>query len=289
MTSYNIQIDYKKCNLCGLCSRDCISGTILAENGRPAAVNPQWCSLCSHCVAVCPRGAIQHDGLTGMQLKPAGSGKLNPDMYRSIVITRRSIRRFKNKSVPEHEIADILKLAAYSPTASNAMDLGYTVITDRAIIREAGLSVYRSGEKIIKLLRKQPFRSLVLLFNRSSERSMERYLDRHDLYQKWINSGRDIINHDAPVLILIHGPQSRFARENAAIAADNITNYAHAKGLGTCYIGFMIAALDFRKKLALSLGVPKGRKAYIALIMGYPAYSHCNTPVRPEPVINWVK
>lgn len=288
MNLYNIKIDYQKCSLCGLCSRDCISGTIVMENDRPAAANPVWCSLCSHCVAICPEGAISHDGLTGMPSEPIGSVKLDPDMYRKIVMTRRSIRRFKDKPVPRQEIEEILKLAAYSPTASNAMDLGYTVITDRILIRDTGMSVYRSGERIIKFLRKQPIRSLITFLNSGTERPLNRYLDRYDLYKSWIESGRDIINHDAPSLILIHGPRTRFSRENAAIAADNITNYAHAKGLGTCYIGFLSVAMDYKRKLASSLGVPKGRKVYIALIMGYPAYRHLNTPVRPEPRINWI-
>ncbi len=290
MSSFLIKIDEELCNSCGLCIKDCISGCLLEKDSKPFAVNPGWCSLCSHCVAICPKGAIDHNGLTGLSPKPIGKDKLDPEMYRKIVTTRRSIRRFNEKDVPRKEIEDILYLAAYSPTASNTRDVGYTVITNRRLIRNTGLSIFKKFERIMKILKSPPGNVIVSLLDQfAPKKSIRRYLDRYDLFTSWVNKGRDVITHDAPALIIIHGPKkSRFARDNSAIAADNITNYAHAKGLGTCYIGLVNIALDLNRKLSSKLGVPKDRKVNLVLALGYPAYKYQNTPIRPEPSINWI-
>jgi nitroreductase/NAD-dependent dihydropyrimidine dehydrogenase PreA subunit len=290
MSKFTITIDRKKCNKCGLCVSDCISGCLLLKDGRPEALNPGWCSQCSHCVAICPKNAVEHSGLKGMPARETAKEKYNPEMYRNIVTARRSIRRFKDKDIPEKIIEDILQLAAYSPTASNSRDVGYTVFTDKDIIRQIGQDIYKKFEKMMRFLKRPPASVFVALLNLlAPKKSISSYLDRQEFFTEWFRNGRDLITHGAPVLIIIHGPKkSRFARENSAIAACNITNYAHALGLGTCYIGLINVALDLNRKLRLKLNVPKGRKCYIALVMGYPAHRYQHTAIRPDPVINWI-
>ncbi len=290
MSPFTIKIDEKKCNSCGLCVRDCISGCLTSNDDRPVVNRPEWCSLCSHCLAICPKGAIEHSGLTGWPPQPVGSEKLDQKMYKRTVMTRRSIRQFKDIDVHRKDIEDIIALASYSPTASNSRDVSYIVISDKKQIRNIGMSIFKKFEKIMKFFKNPPGSFLTFLINLiASKNTVNRYLDRYEFFTNWVKNGRDIITHDAPVLILILGPKkSRFARENSAIAACNITNYANTKGLGTCYIGLINVALDLNRKLSKSLGVPKGKKAYLALVMGYQAYKFQNTPVRPEPTINWV-
>ena len=289
MSQFIIKIDKNKCNRCGLCVKDCISGCLLLKDGTPEAVNPGWCSLCGHCVAICPKDAIEHSGLKGIPAVQTAKEKYNPEMYRNIVTTRRSIRRFKDKDVSKKIIEDILQLAAYSPTASNSRDVGYTVLTDKDNIRQIGQEIYKKFEKMMRFLKRPPASFFVALLNLfAPKKSIGRYLERHEFFTKWFMEGRDLITHGAPVLILIHGPKrSRFARENSAIAACNIANYAHAKGLGTCYIGLINVALDLNRKLTRKFNIPKGRKIYLAIILGYPAHRYQYTAIRPEPAINW--
>ncbi len=290
MSSFTIKIDGKRCNQCGLCVKDCISGCICLENDKPSPVNKKWCNLCSHCIAICPKGAIEHTGLSGMPPRSIKDAKLDPEAYKKIVTSRRSIRRFKDKEVPLKTIEEILHLAAYSPTASNEMDVGYTVVTDKRIVRKTGLTIYKKFERIMKILKKPPFKLIIALLNKYVlKKSVDRYLDRQELFSSWVAQGLDVITHDAPVMILIHGPRKgRFMHENSSIAACNITNYAHAKGLGTCYIGFISALTESMQNKIEGLKVPQGRKIYIALILGYPAHRYQNTTIRPEPEIDWI-
>ncbi len=290
MPTFTIRIDEKKCNNCGLCVKDCISGCLIFKNDKPVPANPEWCSLCSHCIAICPKDAITHSRLNGMESKSISKDKFDPEVYKKIITSRRSIRRYKDKAVPEKIIEEILKVASYSPTASNEMGVGYTVVTDKELIRNTGLTIFRKFERLMIIFKKQPISFIISLLNLLfPEKSINRYLDRQEFFSGWVKNGRDVITHDAPVLILIHGSKnSKFARENSAIAACNITNYAHAMGLGTCYIGFIAVLPEGMKRKIKGLKVPEGRKIYTALILGYPDHKYKKTTIRPEPSIDWV-
>ncbi|HUT55739.1 MAG TPA: nitroreductase family protein [bacterium] len=289
MPRFSIRIDAEKCTRCGLCVKDCVSGCIQLENDAPVPRHPEWCNLCSHCVAVCPAGAVEHGGLSGQGTRPIERKRLDPECYREIALTRRSVRHYKDEPVDRELIAEILDLAAYSPTASNTMDVGYTVITDREAIARTAASVFRTSLKLRAALDKPWGKALFWIINRANPTgNLGLYLERLDMYKSWTESGRDLVLHHAPALILIHGPKKgRFVRENCAIASTNIINYAHAKGLGTCYIGFMSLAMDWNKKLAPRLGVPPGRKPYLALALGRPAIKYSNTPIRPPATVTW--
>jgi nitroreductase len=107
--------------------------------------------------------------------------------------------------------------------------------------------------------------------------------------QQNAETGRDFILHNAPVLILIHAPKNvRFASDNCYVAATTIINYAHVLGLGTCLTGLMNVALRYSSTLRKKLVVPKNRRVYASLVMGYPAYRHTNTVSRKKAEVHWL-
>jgi nitroreductase len=63
----------------------------------------------------------------------------------------------------------------------------------------------------------------------------------------------------------VDDPSQKWYRVDVAIALDHLTLAAHAKGLGTCWIG----AFD-PEKVAEYLGVPKGQVVTVCMTLGYP-------------------
>lgn len=284
-----IRIEEEKCNRCGWCVKECVSGVLQIRSERVEAVEPSWCNRCSHCVAVCPTGAVVNEGLSGDPARLIAKDRLDPAAYREIVMTRRSVRWYQPGPLPREELQDLLDLARYSPTASNTMDVGYIVITDRDQIKKIGEKVFHLVVRIGSHLEK-PWGRLLFWFYQhvSGNRNLGLYLERLALYEEWTKNGRNLITHNAPALVILHGPEhERFARENCAIAATNLVNYAHAKGLGTCYIGFLVMALSKSKKFRAGLGVPPGRQGYMVLTLGRPVHQYRNTPIRPEAPVSW--
>jgi len=61
------EIDYKKCNGCGLCAKNCRFSAIKMVKDKPK-VNPFLCEGCGACEVICPKGAIK--------LKPIQNGEI---------------------------------------------------------------------------------------------------------------------------------------------------------------------------------------------------------------------
>ncbi|MBI5592593.1 MAG: nitroreductase family protein [Deltaproteobacteria bacterium] len=285
----NIQRIKDRCNQCLLCARDCVAGAWRIVNGEPILVAPELCSRCGHCVAVCPRSAIFHESMDYHQITKIDIDLIKPDVYREIVLGRRSIRQYKKAEVPPDIIENILKLASHSPTASNKQNVAYTVISDKAILHDLSKSVFGFGKSLYEKSRKGPGKVIYFILKSLFPDNINRYLDPMDYYIKEADKGRDYILHGAPVLILVHGPEKEnFINENCNIAAANIMNFAHSSGLGTCYIGFLTLALKFSSPLRKKARIPKNQKVYAALILGYPAYGHSYTTSRKQPEIQWI-
>lgn len=275
-----------KCSECMLCVRECLSGVwrIVDDKSKPTHVD--LCNLCSHCIAVCPCDAISHDHLKKEQIVAVNRKNINPDVCRDIIISRRSIRQYKNECVPRGVIEQIIDLARYAPTASNDQNVAYIVITDKRLIEETANYIFGFANRLYNKTKKGIGRFLVKITGLANNR----YLEKMDyVRQQNAKNGRDFILHNAPVLILVHAPKRKpFASDNCNIAATTIINYAHALGLGTCFIGFLTIALQFSGKLRKKLGVPENRRVYATLVMGYPAYHHVKTVSRKNPEVQWL-
>ncbi len=61
------EIDYQKCNGCGLCAKNCRFSAIKMIKGKPK-VNPFLCEGCGTCEVICPKRAIK--------LKPVQNGEI---------------------------------------------------------------------------------------------------------------------------------------------------------------------------------------------------------------------
>jgi nitroreductase/NAD-dependent dihydropyrimidine dehydrogenase PreA subunit len=275
-----------KCNKCMLCVRDCVSGVWRIVDGAPAALQPDLCNLCSHCIAVCPRGAIRHDGLDATRTARVKRKNLQPNVYREIIMSRRSIRQFRDKQVPREVIEQVLDLARYAPTASNEQNVGYIVVTDNKLIEKTAKDIFGFASRLYDRTKK----GIVKLIVQATGLAENRYIKAMEYAQKQSReAGRDLILYRAPALILIHAPEkTRFACDNCNIAATTIINHAHSLGLGTCFIGFLTVALRHSKKLRGRLGVPNDRKVHACLVMGYPSYQHAGTVSRKKPDVKWV-
>jgi len=79
------EIDYNKCNDCGLCAKNCHFSAIKMVKGKPK-VNPFLCEGCGACEVICPKGAIKLKPIQNGEIKikknkynfPLVSGQLYP-------------------------------------------------------------------------------------------------------------------------------------------------------------------------------------------------------------------
>lgn len=286
-----IRIINDKCTRCMLCVKDCAAAVWQEDNGVPKAAFPEDCTLCSHCLCVCPANAIEHSGLDLLQIKKIDKALVNPDAYETVVRGRRSIRYYKDRPVSDELIQKVIGLSNHTPTATNSQNVSYIVITDKEILKKISQTIFGFSVKVFHFTQKFPG-SLIYKFIRAFSWSevIARYLDPMPYYMDETKKGRDLILHNAPALILVHAPRGEnFSCENCNLAAANIMNFAYSLSLGTCYIGFLTLYLKHSKKLRRLVNIPENRMAYAALVMGVPAYRHTRTASRNNPKIEWLK
>lgn len=275
----------ERCNRCMLCVKDCSSRVWQDIGGIPTPAAPELCNLCSHCASVCPRDAVRHDRMDMNQVRRVDRKRIDPVSFRETALSRRSVRHYKDRPVSRTVMEDILDLAHHSPTASNEQNVGFVVVTDKKILTAASSLIFGLASRWHERTRK----GLGKLLADITGLSGNRYLKLMDLLKRESGPGKDFILHNAPTMIVIHTPEkARFGCDNCNIAAGSIINYAHALGLGTCFIGFMILALNYSKKMRKLVQLPEGRKAHACIVIGYPAYSHVKTASRKRVDITWV-
>ncbi len=89
--------------------------------------------------------------------------------------------------------------------------------------------------------------------------------------QEWEQHGRDRLFHGATAVIVVGSkPGGSCPLEDAMLASQNILLGAHSMGLGTCLIGFAVAALQNDPAVKKFLKIPDEESVYAVIAMGYP-------------------
>ena len=87
---------------------------------------------------------------------------------------------------------------------------------------------------------------------------------------------------DAPIAILVAG-DNEF---DAGLAAMNMELVANANGLGVLYSSFITRGADNAKTKKL-YAVPKGKKVYMAMLVGYPSIQFKRSAPRKKADVIW--
>ena len=233
-----IRIDSEKCIGCGMCRKDCPVNNIIVKN-KKARIVEQNCIKCGHCVAVCPKAAVS---MTGFDEPPEEIGKptvLDPDHLLAAVKTRRSIRQFRQQQIDPQTIAKIIEAGRLTPTGGNAQNVSFIVLKDE---------IDRFEKIAVKL-----FRRLLPLMRLFIPMAKRMTIDDHFFFKK------------APAAIVIVSRDEI----NGALAAANMELMAEACGLGVLYSGFFSMAVNRRRSLRRKLGLKRGEKAVMTLVIGY--------------------
>lgn len=266
-----------RCIRCGRCVRVCpsqIFGWVEPE-GRIVVREPEGCIVCGHCVAACPAGAIDHEAFPPERVHKADRTKLpSPEQVELLMAVRRSNRALSRRPVPQEWLDRILAAADRAPTASNARELGYTLVTDPERLRQVAeytLGVFRGLERLLS----SPF---VKPWLKPLMPGVYRYVPVFARLRRDYAEGRDRILRGATALIFIHAPQkNRFAAEDANLACQNASLMAEALGVSQVYMGFVLTAIrqDRHKRLNRILGL-EGRRIAAILALGMPEFLYPN-------------
>lgn len=270
-------IDRATCTVCGECADIC-PGEVLSRRDGEIRIDQSrgfGCIACGQCMMVCPSDSI---AVTGRRLSPGDVIDLPAPELRAtfgqleaLMLSRRSIRRFRDEAVPREAIDKVIAAAATAPMGIPPWEVGVTVFHGRDKVRDLARDTADAYEKLLKFFEGPAGFFFKLMMKRPARQQFDSFiLPLGRILVEGKKKGADYVLYDAPAALLFHAsPYGDGA--DAYIACTYAMVAAEAMGLGTCMIGCLPPVLERRKDLMKKHGVPDGNIPKLMLILGYPA------------------
>lgn len=171
---------------------------------------------------------------------------------------RRAIRDYRDDPVPTEVIEALLADTVQAPSSMNRQGWSFLVVRGRQRIE-------RLAEDALQAM------------GAADASALRAHL-----------SGNGGIFHDAPALVVICATQDdAMALQDCCIAGQTLMLAAHARGLGTCWIGSADAWLALPETRQM-LGLPVGHIPVAPIVLGYPRAVPA-APPRRKPEIRYLE
>jgi len=266
-----IGIDYDKCINCQMCIREDRKRFWMDEEQNKVIFKDTdgTCSLCGHCIAVCPENAIIYEDLGDESFIFEGIEKLETvipynNLYK-FLRAHRSIRHYKEEKVPKDILKQVLDIMQYAPTAGNLRYEKFIVLSDREKLKNLSEAITET------------------LLNDPAMRAMEG--KEIEIKKKYYEIPAF---YDAPHVVIVYSLLDIQLTDNNI---GNIITYgrlaAQSLGLGTCWNGWIQIAATLNKKVLKLAGV-RG-KHLGAFTIGYPNIAFKRCPPRSRKLIKGLK
>ena len=303
-----VRVDAERCTLCGACLEECpfrllemeTEDSIPAPRAMAGRSAQERCINCGHCAVVCPTAALTvyptpRSTIPGGSLPPVVPERQGPkdcppilpelgvsrEQVDQLLMARRTHRAYLDRQIPRETLEELVRVAAYAPTPHNSQMARWMIISNKSEIR-------RIGQSVIDFMKDSAR-------DREPGTGARSPWDYHatdsdvivDLWEK----GEDSIFRGAPHLVIVHGPDlskgPRVPQAQFIINMSFLELAACARGLGTVWIGFLMAASQLWRPTAEAIGLPGGQVVHAAMGVGYPRNVYRRIPRRNGPQIAW--
>lgn len=201
----------------------------------------------------------------------------------NLVKTRRSIRRFADREVPDEAIMRALELAVWAPNGGNRQSWAFYVVKNRTTIAKIADAVKAKTEVMAGWPEAERFATAVQRwrstsdFFRTAPVCIAVMMGKYESVADQILAARGPADPEAREIAA--GRQLGASRLQSTAAAVNTLLLAlHAQGLGACW---MAGPQQAKREIERLLEVPEDLDFVALLPVGYPAESPAPGPRRP--------
>lgn len=268
-------LDRDRCTQCGQCVYAC-NRQILAvnEGGYPflPAENFEQCNACGHCSAVCPVDAVVPPRCGGEKAAPfPGDPGIGTAAGEAFLLSCRSMRRYKQEPVKKEEVLAVLDVARKAPSASNLQPVRWVALSGKD---KAERFTVLTLEWFDKVVRHDPVMG--------SRYNVDTMLARY-------KGGYDVILRGAPnAVIAVTDKDAGWGPTDGSIATTYFCLAAHARGIGSCWCGFGMRALQSYQPLRDFAGIDDASQVHGMAFFGYPEIAYRAVPPRNPLRVTWL-
>lgn len=187
------------------------------------------------------------------------------------MLTRRSIRTYKNEQISDEQLNTLLDAAKYAPSGGNSQTWRFTVVQNKEKL-----------EQLNSLVR-ESFRHLVVDEKTYRSKKSDKIAAEKDNYKFYYN---------APTLIIVSNDKDYSnCMADSALALENILLAAHSMGLGACFINQLTWFCDDRnlRKTLTDIGIPENHVVCGSAVIGYNSGNIPKAAPRREGTVNIIK
>ena len=241
-----IEVNKDVCIECMTCVAVC-PFTVLEESDEGIRMaEGKKCMACMHCGAVCPTEAITYNGEPSIlpDEMPTISDTFHKEL-KNHILTRRSYRHFSEEQVPRTIIEEALELASWAPSAKNQHSTKWMIIEDPDVMD----------------------RMMTMILEYVDETGVSPEIASE------METGNNVVMGTAKTLLLAYANDNAISPEtDTAIAMTTAELYLQAKGIGTCWAGYLKRMANNIPGIREMLPkIPSSCSFYGAFMLGYPA------------------
>lgn len=167
--------------------------------------------------------------------------------FNDLLRNRRSVRKFKNKPVPQDILTSVIQDSTLAPSSGNEQPWQFIIVSSPSFMAEISEDCKRA---LLDRIEKKP-------------------ADYAVKYKSLLSKKEYNIFYNAPALVFIIGNGLLKNSEiNCTLAAGYFMFSAVTHGLGTCWINF--AKFIRSKRILQKLGMPADYFIVAPIIIGYP-------------------
>lgn len=290
-----VVVDKEKCTKCGYCINTCDNYLKQDSEGYPMAKGNEetllGCIQCGRCMMKCPTEAIEIIGedIDKNHIRPMPDYLPDYDAINSLLLKRRSIRKFKSDEILKEDIDKIIATAATAPVGIPPSEVKVIVFQGRKKVQEFAKDLCEEIKHTKKIMTPLALKLMRIFMGEGQYKIMKDFaLPLCDFMLQESEKGNDVLFYDAPAVMVFYGTELTDV-EDMVIAATNATIAAEALNLGTCFIGTVSYMFNNSQKLKKKYGIQKGEKIATAFILGYPDEGYYRTIQRNFKEVKTIK
>ena len=187
------------------------------------------------------------------------------------ILTRRSIRAYKEDQISEEELNIILESGKFAPSGGNSQTWRFTVVQNKEKLEHLN-SLVREAFKNLEVDEKT-YRS-----KKSGKRAAEN--DGYNFY------------YNAPTLIIVSNEREYSnCMADSAVAVENILLAAHSIGAGACFINQLTWFCDDKhvREALTDMGIPKNYVVCSSASIGYNSGSMPKASPRKDGTVDRIR
>lgn len=196
---------------------------------------------------------------------------MNYEAFKQIVLDRRSVRKFTDRSVSVEDVRELIDCARYAPSDTNSQTWEFIAVMNRDKIKEIEAMTWeelhkRAAEADQKGLSKEA-RLLTKSFGPYATAFSDAPVLLILLATPYASKFRDRIFD--PIALVDDAVWAEEGIKSSCLAAQNLMLAAHAKGLATCPMtGPVLLAQD---RLREYLNIEASRQINMVISLGHPS------------------